>query len=98
MLVTSAGRGDQVVNSTELPSSLYGGAGGDSLEGGPAGDILNGGTGDDMLRGMGGNDLLVASDLDSDRLVDCGGGSDKAVLDLQPKDPHVKGCESRSRR
>ena len=40
-----------MVNSTDLPSSLYGGAGNDTLEGGAAGDILNGGTGVDVLGG-----------------------------------------------
>jgi Ca2+-binding RTX toxin-like protein len=97
VLVTSAGRADQVVNSTDLPSSLYGGAGNDTLEGGAAGDILKGGTGADVLRGMDGNDLLRAHDVASDKLIDCGGGSDKADLDLLPDDSNAKGCESKTR-
>ena len=97
VLVTSAGRADQVVNSTDLPSSLYGGAGNDTLEGGAAGDILKGGTGADVLRGMDGNDLLRAHDVASDKLIDCGGGSDKADLDLLPDDANAKGCESKTR-
>jgi hypothetical protein len=40
--VTSSDQNDKVVNSTDLPSSLYGGAGSDTLEGGSAGDILKG--------------------------------------------------------
>ena len=99
-LVTSAGQqADRVVNSTGLPSSLYGGAGNDTLTGGAAGDILNGGAGVDLLSGMDGNDLLRAHDGASDQAIDCGSGSDKADLDLLPKDPNsvVSGCETKTR-
>jgi hypothetical protein len=97
-LVTSAGhQADKVVNSSGLPSSLYGGAGDDLLVGGPARDLLNGGAGVDVLQGLDGNDLLQAHDGTSDKTIDCGPGSDKADLDLLPKDPNVKGCESKMR-
>jgi hypothetical protein len=99
-LVTSAGlQADKVVNSTDLPSSLYGGGGNDTLTGGAAGDILNGGGGADLLSGMDGNDLLRAHDGTSDQAIDCGGGSDKADLDQLPLDPNslVKGCEDKTR-
>ena len=99
-VVTSTGQqADRVVNSTDLPSSLYGGAGNDTLTGGAAGDILNGGAGVDLFSGMNGNDLLRAHDGASDGAINCGTGSDKADLDLLPKDPNyvVSGCESKTR-
>ena len=97
-LVTSAGQQpDRVVNSSGLPSSLYGGAGNDTLTGGSARDILNGGAGADLLSGLDGNDLLQAHDGASDQTIDCGAGSDKADLDLLPMDSHVKGCETKTR-
>jgi DNA-binding beta-propeller fold protein YncE len=97
-LVTSAGQqGDRVVNSSGLPSSLYGGAGNDLLIGGSGRDILNGGTGVDVLQGLDGNDLLQAHDGTSDMRIDCGARSDKADLDLLPKDANVKGCEAKRR-
>ena len=74
-----------MVNSTGLPSSLYGGAGNDTLQGGLAGDILNWGPGADVLQGMDGNDLLKARDLACNQTINCGGGSNKADLDLLPK-------------
>ena len=85
-----------MVNSTGLPSSLYGGSGNDLLIGGAARDILNGGAGVDLLRG--GRKRSAAGprrDLrQEDRLRP---GSDKADLDLLPKDPNVKGCEAKTR-
>jgi sugar lactone lactonase YvrE len=97
-LVTSAGQqADKVVNSSGLPSSLYGGAGEDLLIGGPTRDLLNGGAGVDVLQGLDGNDLLQAHDWTSDKRIDCGAGSDKADLDLLPKDPNVEGCETKTR-
>ena len=90
---------DRVVNATALPSSLYGGAGGDTLIGGSAKDTLGGRPGADVLKGLGGNDLLSARDLRSDTTIDCGAGSDKADLDLLPKDPDSKvtDCETKTR-
>ena len=97
-LVTSAGQqADRVVDSSDLPSSLYGGGGNDVLIGGSARDILNGGAGADLLSGMDGNDLLQAHDGASDQTIDCGDGSDKADLDLLPLDANVKGCETKTR-
>ena len=97
MRVTSADQGDKVVNSSGLPSSLYGGTGNDSLEGGTADDILNGGAGADLLSGMDGNDVLLAHDGASDQTIDCAGGSDKAGLDLLPQDFAVSHCETKTR-
>ena len=97
-LVTSAGQqADRVVNSSGLPSSLYGGGGQRPLIGGSARDILNGGAGADVLQGLDGNDLLQAHDGTADKTIDCGAGSDKADLDLLPLDPNVLGCEAKTR-
>jgi hypothetical protein len=102
--VTAGDQNDQVVNSTGVPSSLYGGAGLDTLTGGQGGDILKGGPAVDAMKGMDGNDLLVARDHASDALIDCDGGSipgaaDKAELDQLPRDPNsaVNGCETTTR-
>ncbi len=99
--VSSGDRADRVENiETGIPSSLNGGAGGDRLIGeGSAADTLTGGPGVDVLNGRGGSDLLSARDLRSDATIDCGGGTDKADLDLLPKDPgsRVLGCETKTR-
>ena len=71
--VTAGDQNDQVVNSTGVPSSLYGGSGDDLLIGGPARDLLNGGAGVDVLQGLDGNDLLQAHDGTSDERIECGG-------------------------
>jgi hypothetical protein len=46
-----------------------------------------------------GNDLLKARDRTSDKTINCGAGTDRADLDLHPKDPNsvVKGCERKTR-
>jgi len=97
--VTAGGHDDQVVNSTPVPSTLYGGAGEDALQGGSANDILNGGPGADMMKGLSGDDVLRTDDLSSDQTIHCGRGTDKAYLDKLPKDPDsvVKGCETKIR-
>ena len=97
VVVTSTGQDDKVVNSSGLPSSLYGGSEDDLLIGGSARDLLNGGPGADLMKGMDGNDLLLAHDGASDKSIDCSGGSDKADLDLLPLDSAVKGCETKTR-
>ena len=99
VLVTAADQTDKVVNSSGLPSSLYGGGGDDLLIGGSADDVLKGGPGADDLQGMEGNDLLRAQDGTSDQAIDCGAGGDSADLDLLPLDPNsaVKGCETKTR-
>ena len=42
---------------------------------------------------------LLARNLTTDPLIDCGAGSDKADLDKLPKDPNsvISGCESKTR-
>jgi hypothetical protein len=46
-----------------------------------------------------GNDLLDTRDLATDGRIDCEGGTDRADLDLLPRDPNhlVKGCETKAR-
>ena len=104
--VSSADQIDRATNSTAFKSSLNGGADNDVLTGGSAGDILIGATGDDVMTGRNGNDRLLASDLTSDRIINCDGGTgtpgsaDTAFLDLLPNDPDsaVTNCETRVRR
>ena len=99
VLVTSAGQPDRVVNSSGLPSSLYGGSGDDLLVGGSDRDVLRGGAGRRRDAGDGGNDLLRAHDGASDETINCGGGSgDKADLDLLPLDPAPWSRAARPRR
>ncbi|MGH2966132.1 MAG: beta strand repeat-containing protein [Solirubrobacterales bacterium] len=98
--VAAGDQTDRVTNSTAIVSSLDGGAANDSLTGGTAKDTLTGGAGADTLKGMAGNDLLAARDQATDTTIDCGAGStDKADLDLLPKDPDAKvtGCETKTR-
>ena len=56
--IRTAGGDDIVTNNTNLPSSIYGGAGIDQLIGGSNIDWLYGEAGNDTLRGNGGNDIL----------------------------------------
>ena len=97
--VTSGDQNDRVRNSTAIKATLDGGAGDDTLQGGSAADTLTGAVGMDTLLGMGGNDPLKARDLLSDALINCGIGTDKADLDLLPKDPNsaISGCETKTR-
>ena len=87
----------RVRNSTAIKATLDGGAGDDTLQGGSAADTLTGAVGMDTLLGMGGNDLLEARDLLSDALINCGIGTDKADLDLTPKDPNSAMTAARRR-
>ena len=103
--VLSRDRGDRVVNSTRLESTLNGGAGQDLLVGGARSDTIVGGPQADIMRGMNGDDSLLARDLGSDRRINCDGGTvpggaDRAHLDLLPNDPAVSvlNCETTTRR
>jgi NTP pyrophosphatase (non-canonical NTP hydrolase) len=103
--VTAGDQIDQIVNSTAVQSSIFGGAANDALIGGPGKDSLTGDAGADVMKGMNGNDQLFARDLTSDTTINCDGGigtpgsADKADLDLLPKDPNsvVTGCETQTR-
>jgi len=62
LFLTGLGGDDSVFNRTNLPATLFGGAGNDTLRGGSAGENLNGGRGADVLSpGDGGNTLVVDS-------------------------------------
>ncbi len=103
--VTAGDRGDRVVNSTGVQSSLFGGYGSDLLAGGSRMDTLTGGPNADVMKGGNGNDRLLARDHASDTTINCYGGigtpghADSADLDKLPKDPNpvVSGCESKAR-
>lgn len=100
--IASGDQADRVINSTRVPSSLYGGKASDTLIGGSRRDSLIGGPGADVMVGMNGNDQLFARDGTSDTTINCDGGTasgtaDKAELDLLPKDVAVSNCESKTR-
>jgi hypothetical protein len=60
--------------------TLLGGAGTDRLFGGAGSDVLVGGTGSDKIFGGPGSDTVMAADGERDT-IDCGEGSDRAVVD-----------------
>ncbi len=70
----------------------------DTLVGGSANNQLLGHFGADTLLALAGNDLILANSEDSDALIDCGEGSDSAVIDIphppQYVDPAPIGCEN----
>ena len=86
--------------STGLGDRSYNGRGGnDVVLGTPRSDRLAGGNGRDLIRGNDGNDGLDAKAGEGaavpDEQLDCGGGTDSALIDLT--DPEPVGCESISR-
>ena len=60
--------------------TLVGGAGADRILGGAGNDVITGGIGRDRISGGAGSDTIMAADGDRD-IVDCGAGSDRAVVD-----------------
>jgi hypothetical protein len=60
--------------------TLVGGAGADRILGGAGADVITGGTGRDAIDAGTGSDTIMAADGDRDT-VDCGAGSDRAVVD-----------------
>jgi len=70
----------------------------DTLIGNGANNQLLGHFGADTFLALAGNDLILANSEDSDALIDCGEGSDSAVIDIphppQYVDPAPIGCES----
>lgn len=73
-----------------LPTAALGGPGNDRLWSGPGNDDLTGGPGQDVIESNGGNDLVDARDDEADT-VDCGDGTDVAIVD--PAD-NVTNCET----
>ena len=81
-----------------MPTQLFGANGNDQLFGSSANDTLTGGDGSDVLDGNAGNDVIDAKTgeqvvADADPTVDCGPGSDLAVIDLKD-DATPTDCES----
>jgi Ca2+-binding RTX toxin-like protein len=72
--------------------TLLGGAGGDKLDGGDGNDVLFGGAGVDTLLGGAGSDTIYAADGERD-VVDCGPGSDRALVDAFDKVAHCEVVE-----
>jgi Ca2+-binding RTX toxin-like protein len=68
---------------------LDGGAGADRIDGGKGRDVLLGGAGRDVLLGGRGDDTVIAADGHRET-IDCGRGSDTAVVDRVDR---VRGCE-----
>lgn len=69
---------------------ISGGAGRDHLSGGPGRDCIEGGPGRDVISGGPGDDLIRARDGSAD-VVDCGSGTDIAIVDK--KDVVSPSCE-----
>lgn len=96
--VLAGGPGDDRLLGGVGGDRLYGDDGNDVLKGGTKNDVLFGGPGDDQLYGQSGadrlqggagNDLLNARDGVRER-IDCGPGSDRAVVDRRDR---VTACE-----
>ena len=81
-----------VFADTTLPVQISGGPGNDNLTAGGGPDVVLGGTGVNIARGMGGNDRLLMRNGTRDTLIDCGAGTDTAVIDKI--DPKPIACES----
>jgi Ca2+-binding RTX toxin-like protein len=95
--LSGAGGGDRLIGG-DGRDSVSGGKGDDWIDGGAADDKLDGGSGADTVIGSAGkdafvggkgDDTLIAADGTRDT-VDCGKGTDTAVVD---RDDRVRGCE-----
>jgi Ca2+-binding RTX toxin-like protein len=84
--------GDDVVRGSGGKDSLGGSDGLDLLSGGAGPDGLLGGKKPDVMLGGPGDDYLNAKDQRRDQLIDCGAGSDTALIDRR-LDPEPIGCE-----
>ena len=73
--INGYGGDDDIVNATDLPSTIHGGDGSDTMYGGTATDSMRGQGGEDELRGGDGDDLLLG-DTGNDTLHGGGGGAD----------------------
>jgi len=85
-----------VENGNGGNDALSGGAGADTLRGGSGINTLDGGAGEDNLIGGDSSDYIVAADGFADT-IDCGGGNDTVVADIDPNGPAVDtftNCES----
>lgn len=77
-LVISGGSGDDViVNDTDLPAVIYGGAGHDTVHGGRGRDVIYGGHGNDTIYGGPGDDVIYGGS--GRNLIDGGPGNNFIV-------------------
>jgi hemolysin type calcium-binding protein/WD40 repeat protein/predicted actin-binding protein len=60
--------------------TINGGAGDDRIDGGPGNDVITGGAGADHIHAGPGSDTVNAADGERD-VIDCGAGSDHAIVD-----------------
>lgn len=61
LVINGKDGGDLLSNLTDVPCTIFGGAGGDQITGGSAADSLSGGAGTDNVYGGDGNDQLVGA-------------------------------------
>lgn len=85
----NVGRDVEDIFGTDGDDKLSGSRGSNTIDGGAGDDIIDGGGGSDELYGGDGDDIITARDGRVDR-VDCGGGSDRAVID---RGDTTSGCE-----
>lgn len=87
-----------LVDSMSEIEDLEGSNQDDTLVGNSEKNQLLGHFGADIFYGLAGSDSILANSEDSDALIDCGEGSDSAVIDIphppQYVDPAPIGCES----
>jgi hypothetical protein len=82
--------GDDVLRGAGGNNHLFGGDGNDTLEGGDGNDFLEGGPGVDHFAGGAGNDTINARDGAKDAVpINCGAGTDHAVVDLADGVPFI---------
>lgn len=81
------------IDGSPAHNALSGDSGDDRLAGRGGDDVLRGGVGRDALFGNAGNDRLLAADGERDRLIACGPGEDKVIVDWGKTDPDPIGCE-----
>jgi Ca2+-binding RTX toxin-like protein len=98
--VGRVGGGEAPVCATGLPDhmegieDLEGSNGSDVLIGDEGVNQLLGHRGEDTYRALGGDDAIFANSGTRDRVIDCGEGTDSAVIDLAAVgDPAPVGCE-----
>jgi RTX calcium-binding nonapeptide repeat (4 copies)/WD40-like Beta Propeller Repeat len=77
----AGGGHDDIIFGLGGNDTLLGGAGDDRIYGGAGNDVITGGSGEDHLWGGAGSDTIYAADGERD-IIDCGPGSDRAVVDL----------------
>jgi hypothetical protein len=88
-LTAGAAGARTLIRGTKDADRLSGTAAAETIAGGRGNDRISGGGGSDVLLGGPGRDLLKARDGRRDR-VDCGAGTDRAIVDRQDR---VRRCE-----